>query len=174
VLLSRQGEVRLTDFGSARALGGGAARAGTPAYMAPEAARGEAIDAGADLYSLGLVFAEMLLGRRLRPTNDLARAGAPVEVPAFDGVPAPFAEVARRLLAAEPAGRFSSAAEVVSALSAPLAAELIQGGRPPAQLLAALVAEAAPASARAEPAPQPMTEAPATVDLPAPVPPRPR
>jgi tRNA A-37 threonylcarbamoyl transferase component Bud32 len=165
VLLSRQGEVRLTDFGIARAVGGGMARAGTPAYMAPEAARGEPVDARADLYCLGLVFAELLSGRRLRTDNDLAAACLPVRPPALEGVPAPFAEVARRLLAAEPAARFASATEVVNALAAPLAAELVRGGEAPAPLLAALVARAAPAGARTE-SPGPLTEASTTVDLP--------
>jgi tRNA A-37 threonylcarbamoyl transferase component Bud32 len=173
VLLSRQGEVRLTDFGIARALGG-AAQGGTPAYMAPEAARGEAVDASADLYSLGLVFVEMLLGRRLRGSNDLAAAGSPVTVPALDGIPAPFAEVARRLLA-ERQDRFTTAGEVVNALSAPLAAELVRGGEAPAQTLAALVEASAPARG-ADAAEGPLTEAPPTVDLPslprAPAPPR--
>src|SRR6185369_13030602 len=98
ILLSRQGEVRLTDFGIARAMGAGGARAGTPAYMAPEAARGEPVDERSDLYSLGLVMGELLTGRRLRAESDLASAGAPVTLPELSGVPAPFVEVARRLL----------------------------------------------------------------------------
>jgi tRNA A-37 threonylcarbamoyl transferase component Bud32 len=166
VLLSRQGEVRLTDFGIARALGGGAARAGTPAYMAPEAARGEPIDERADLYSLGLMFGEMLSGRRLRESNELAAAGAPAELPGLGGVPAPFAEVARRLLAEPREARFASASQVVTALSAPLAAALVHGDEPPAPALAALVTLAAPAGVRlGAPADQPATSAPPTIDF---------
>jgi tRNA A-37 threonylcarbamoyl transferase component Bud32 len=167
VLLSRQGEVRLTDFGIARALEGASARGGTPAYMAPEAARGEAADARADLYSLGLVFAEMLVGHRLRAGSDLEAARAAVEVPALAEVPAPIAEVARRLLAPAPRERFAAANEVVAALAAPLAAELIRGGEPPAQTLAALVARAAPAGVSRALESGPVTAAAPTVDLPA-------
>jgi tRNA A-37 threonylcarbamoyl transferase component Bud32 len=164
ILLSRQGEVRLTDFGIARALGGAAARAGTPAYMAPEAARGEAVDQRSDLYSLGLVFAEMLTGRRLRESNDAGAAAAPVAVPGMGGVPTPFVEIARRLLAPDPADRFGSAGDVVNALAAPLAAELVRGGEAPARTLAALVAQAAPGVAIAA-AEAPETMAPPTVDF---------
>ncbi len=66
VMIDGCGHARLTDFGLA-ALAGEAhhdARAGTPAYMAPEQLRGEVLSVRSDLYSLGLVFYEIFTGRR--------------------------------------------------------------------------------------------------------------
>lgn len=60
--------VVLTDFGIARLLGQSNMTVsntfiGTPAYMSPEAGRGERVDERADIYSLGIMFYEMLTGR---------------------------------------------------------------------------------------------------------------
>ena len=69
VLISREGEVKLADFGIARAVGrtqhtqAGQIR-GKVRYMAPEAARGEPLDHRADLFSLGAILFELLTGQR--------------------------------------------------------------------------------------------------------------
>ncbi len=70
VLVSFEGEVKLADFGIARAMSRvGLTRPGTIkgklAYMAPEQARGEPVDARADVFSLGVVLWELCAGRRL-------------------------------------------------------------------------------------------------------------
>jgi len=68
VLLSYDGAVKLTDFGIAKAGSGLSAPGklkGKFAYMSPEQARGEAVDARSDIFSLGIVLWELLTGGRL-------------------------------------------------------------------------------------------------------------
>jgi serine/threonine protein kinase len=71
VLLSWEGEVKLTDFGVAQALeqamtAGANEGAGTPGYMSPEQASREALDGRSDLYEVGIVLWELLAHHRLR------------------------------------------------------------------------------------------------------------
>src|SRR5215468_3163996 len=70
VMLTRTGQVKVMDFGIARALASGAstmtqtsAVIGTAQYLSPEQARGEAVDARSDVYATGCVVYELLTGR---------------------------------------------------------------------------------------------------------------
>jgi len=70
ILVSRQGEVKITDFGLAKAASHleitdpGVVK-GKFSYLAPEAAEGKEVDSRADIFSCGIVLHEMLTGRRL-------------------------------------------------------------------------------------------------------------
>jgi serine/threonine-protein kinase len=126
-------KVKITDFGLARAvdevgLTQSGVVAGTPEYMAPEQARGEAIDHRADLFALGSVLYALVAGRPpfrgATPLDVLSRvtdeAPAPLRTLNPD-VPAWLEALVARLLAKDPAGRFPSAAEVAALLGGYLA-----------------------------------------------------
>src|SRR3954451_18131191 len=70
VLLSKQGEIKVVDFGLAKATSQvegtdpGVVK-GKMSYLSPEAARGEEVDSRADIFSVGILLYEMLTGKRL-------------------------------------------------------------------------------------------------------------
>ncbi len=121
--------VKITDFGLARAaddasISQSGAVAGTPLYMAPEQARGTAIDHRADLFSLGSVLYAMCTGRPpFRAETTLAvlkrvceDAPRPVRELNPD-VPGWLARVVEKVHAKDPAARFQTAAEVADLLA---------------------------------------------------------
>jgi formylglycine-generating enzyme required for sulfatase activity len=125
--------VKITDFGLARAaddasLTQSGAVAGTPMYMAPEQARGEAVDHRADLFSLGSVLYALCTGRppfRAESTMGVLRrvcdeTPRPIRQINPD-IPDYLADLIGRLHAKDPAARFQSAAEVADLLSRHLA-----------------------------------------------------
>jgi serine/threonine protein kinase len=128
VLLSFQGEVKLTDFGIARA----SVRAlqtlsgvvkGRFDYMSPEQAEAGAIDQRADLFSAGLVLYELLAGKHpFRVQGELAtmeairRGGAEPPSQVNPDVPASLDAVVERALRVDPAERFATAGEFKQAL----------------------------------------------------------
>jgi hypothetical protein len=123
------GEVKLGDFGIAQLMGGdrsepsGGKPAGHFGYMAPERLTGESYDVRVDLFALGVVLGELLIGERVFSGNgQLAvmlsiRDGniAPLRN-AADKLPNGLFEVCERCLHKEPGRRFASAAELSAAL----------------------------------------------------------
>jgi WD40 repeat protein len=131
--------VKLTDFGLARAVDDASITqsgvvAGTPQYMAPEQARGEAVDHRADLFSLGSVLYALCTGHApFRASGTLAvlkrvceETPRPIEE-INPEVPDWLVAIIARLHAKDPADRFQSAAEVAEVLSKHLA-QLQQAG----------------------------------------------
>ena len=135
VKVRADGTVKVLDFGLAKALGpdpaGGSAGAmnsptltaratqmgmiiGTAAYMAPEQARGRAVDRRADVWAFGVVFYEMLTGRRAFEGDDVSITLASVlkEDVRWDALPAdlpaPIRRLLRRCLEKDPKRRLSA------------------------------------------------------------------
>ncbi|QEH34478.1 Serine/threonine-protein kinase PrkC [Aquisphaera giovannonii] len=132
--------VKITDFGLARAADDASLThsgfvAGTPLFMAPEQARGDAIDHRADLFSLGVVLYSMCTGRSpFRASTTLAvlkrvcdDAHRPIRETNPD-IPESLCRIIDRLLAKEPGDRYSSAEDVARVLADRLAAR--QRGEP--------------------------------------------
>jgi tetratricopeptide (TPR) repeat protein len=68
IMVDRDGQVRIMDFGIARSLGmkgvtGAGVMIGTPEYMSPEQVEGKDVDERSDIYSLGIILYEMVTGR---------------------------------------------------------------------------------------------------------------
>ena len=140
VVLDADGEPKILDFGLAKlrevehgrsAIEGAETVTqeghllGTPPYMSPEQARGDALDARSDVFALGIVLYEMLSGHRPFGGNSAAEVIAAV----LRDLPRPIAEVAPetppalatlvdRCLAKDPSERPAGARELVGALEA--------------------------------------------------------
>ena len=117
---------RILDFGLARAvtdagLPPGGAIVGTPAYMAPEQARGEQVDHRADLFSLGCVLYQLVTGQRPFRGNDtravlsaLATDVPPAPKQVNAAVPVALSTLVELLLSKDPINRWPSTARDVS------------------------------------------------------------
>lgn len=128
VLIDRDGNAYISDFGVARSLAtSGLTHSGsvigTPDYLSPEQARGEAVDPRSDLYALGLILYEMLAGAPPFAGGTVAeilaqrmlKTPAPV-TQARPDAPSWVARLVDRLLRPQPAHRLQSAADVVAAI----------------------------------------------------------
>jgi eukaryotic-like serine/threonine-protein kinase len=142
VMLRENDEIALIDFGLARALDGSAAYStrtgvlrGSPYYMSPEQALGEELDARSDLYGLGVIYHEMLTGKKPFTGGSAMEVlqqhvnSPPPRLPLSLSRHAPLLS---RLLAKRREDRFNTADEVIEA-----AATLRRGPLPQAQSTAA-------------------------------------
>ncbi|MFZ5917872.1 MAG: bifunctional serine/threonine-protein kinase/ABC transporter substrate-binding protein [Chloroflexota bacterium] len=183
VLLDEGRWVLLTDFGLAKMVEGSAVLTasgvgvGTPAYMAPEQGRGEAVDARADIYALGVVLYEMLTGRvPFEAETPMAvvikHITEPLPLPRTISPEMPEAveRVILKTLAKNPADRFATPLALIDALTAAVA-----GVAPAAADTIELAVEpplpeppAVPPTVTPEPEPAPPPETPMPVPTPTP------
>ncbi len=151
ILLGEHGETVLLDWGLAgiRGFGSEATDAaalpennahtvagtimGTPQYMAPEQARGEEVDARADVFALGVILHELLCGRPAYEAADtaalirLAARGVPTSRPPDDAPPG-LLRVRDRAMAAAPQDRYPDAAALVVDLETMVTRAIYQPG----------------------------------------------
>jgi len=149
LMLDGTGKIRITDFGLASiaaSLEGVDAKAGTPAYMAPEQLEGKEVTVKSDLYSLGLVLYEILTGKRAFDANTLPELmkqrekSSPASPSSIVRDLDPVIErVILRCLDHDPAQRPASALQVAASLPGgdPLAAALAAGETPSPEMVAA-------------------------------------
>ncbi len=132
IIVTRDLEVKLTDFGIARiedSAAGSQTQAGeilgTPNYMSPEQVMGKTADGRSDLYSVGVLFYEMIVGRRPYSGNNLAAIFHSIthEIPQAPSAVDPFiskalSDVIMKCLEKAPENRFQSGRQMVEALDA--------------------------------------------------------
>lgn len=159
VLITREGRVKIADFGIARlcetaAPTAGAAAAVNPGYAAPEQLTGAEADHRVDIFALGVVGYEMLSGRNAFGASEGQSAAAiayrithepPAPIPAevLEGGRSNMRMVLGAALAKDPARRFQNAQEFRAGL---------RGGAVPMGTALLAVAEPAPAAAEESPA----------------------
>jgi serine/threonine protein kinase len=131
ILIDEAGEPHLTDFGlaklandSATVVSESGGIAGTPAYMAPEQARGERLNRAADIYSLGVVLYELLTGKppftaatpleTLRLITDQEPANPTTTTNGL--IDADLATISLKCLEKNPAARYASAKDLAEDL----------------------------------------------------------
>ena len=126
VMLRADGSLCLIDFGLAKANGldvdltGTREIFGTPYYMSPEQGHAELVDARSDLYSLGVIFYEMLTGAKPYTGStamEVIYKHKRADIPPINRQFAPYAGILRHLLAKSPEDRYQSAGELLGAIA---------------------------------------------------------
>ncbi|MBK8069221.1 MAG: serine/threonine protein kinase [Rhodanobacteraceae bacterium] len=154
ILLREDGSCVLGDFGIARAAESGTMMTktgsvvGTPHYMSPEQLRGRAIDGRADLYSLGVVFFQLVTGKVPYEASDSLAVGIMHMTAPLPQLPRDYRllqPILDKMLAKEPADRYQTGAEIEAAIAE---------------------AEKAIASGRTEPLTQPLPARPVAAERP--------
>jgi serine/threonine protein kinase len=130
IMRDKLGRIVVMDFGLARSLGDSGltqtgAIVGTMEYMSPEQALGSQLDQRSDIFSVGLIFYELLTGKSpyhadtaiaslMRRTREVARPASDVE----NTVPRSLSAIVSRCLEREPANRYHSVVELLQQLKA--------------------------------------------------------
>ena len=130
VIIDNEGEAYLTDFGIAKALGGESdltgtgVTIGTPAYMAPEQSLGKGVDARTDIYALGIILYEMVVGEAPYVADTpiavvMAHIHEPLPLPRNidPSIPEAIENVIIKALAKDPKDRHQTTSEMSAALN---------------------------------------------------------
>lgn len=146
IILTDEGNVKLTDFGIARAEDSNAAQQtqagvilGTPFYMSPEQVMGKRVDGRSDLFSLGVILYELIVGRKpfegdhftaifRAITDDIPVAPLKID----DSIPQSLSDLIMKALSKNPNKRFQTSKEMGYALKTCLQAKesLLLPGKP--------------------------------------------
>ncbi len=123
ILITKEGSCKLTDFGIATIMAESLNStadviAGTPTYMPPEQNEGKPLVPTSDIYSLGVVMYEMLMGAPPFRTGNIAYHHIFTRPPAMRGIDRAIAKVVMRCLEKKPPARFQSIRELIYALKA--------------------------------------------------------
>jgi serine/threonine protein kinase len=180
LMLTSDDTVKITDFGTAKILQFGTAQTahvmGTPSYMSPEQVKGSPVDGRSDIFSLGVILYELMTGEKPFPGQNITTVmykiinEEPVPPRSLDSSIHPgLSAVISRALAKDPAARYQSCHELLSALKnhhelvspdatvrmAPLSSQPAPGGsRPATQPPRAAAVPAGATSHVAAPSPQ--------------------
>lgn len=139
IMISREGDVKITDFGMAKALnlmldGEGEIIMGKICYMSPEQARGDKTDARSDIFSIGVVLSEMLVGLNIfsaEKTKEEKMRILELEIPDFhelsEEIDPVLNSILTKTLARDPKERYQTA----SALLVDLERFIYSGGYGP-------------------------------------------
>lgn len=131
LMLDQRGRIKIADFGIAlsstdfsKKLTSTGEFVGTPGYLSPEVCTGQTVDLRSDIFSLGIVFFELLTGRM--PFTDESPLGLLLEVVRAEipdvrelnaDVDAGLVEILRKMTAKDPANRYQSCHELVADLA---------------------------------------------------------
>jgi hypothetical protein len=127
VMLRENGDVALIDFGLARALDGSSASTrtgvlrGSPYYMSPEQALGEVLDARSDFYSLGIMYYEMLTGKKPYTGGsamDVLQQHVNAPLPMLPKALVQHEPLLLKLMAKSREDRFATAEDILAAINA--------------------------------------------------------
>lgn len=127
LMLTADDVVKITDFGTAKILQFGTAQTahvmGTPSYMSPEQVKGKPVDGRSDIFSLGVILYELMTGEKPFPGQNITTViykiinEEPIPPRSLDSSIHPgLSAVIARALAKDPAARYQSCHELLTAL----------------------------------------------------------
>jgi eukaryotic-like serine/threonine-protein kinase len=127
IMMDRSGRITVMDFGIARSTAPGGTYTGTlvgtPEYMSPEQAKGEELDARSDLFSLGIIFYELLTGdtpykadTSMASLYKRTREKVPPPIELVPETPKPLNAIVVRCLEIDKNKRYASATEILTDL----------------------------------------------------------